>query len=109
MLAIGDVLTREDGRKFRLCGVQRTTGEWIAEPLDSFGPVITLTAGELAHAFGIGSSEAAAPDEHTQQNGWYALAAADRAARTAAPEPLPTPEEVFAAVAAPAPKSKRKR
>jgi hypothetical protein len=108
MIAVGEVLTREDGRKFKVVG--RANGDWIAEPLDAFGPPVALTPDELSAALGI--PDAAPPVQPDEQAGWEALATAHRRlteanSNGACPRGL-TPEDVFAA-AATQPKPTRRR
>lgn len=93
MIAVGDILIREDGHRFRLIGVHN--GDWVAEPLDAFGPPVNLTARELASGFGVDSTDPPAADT---QSGWRVLAdAAEDARRGEVPhEPQRLPEDVFA-------------
>lgn len=101
---VGDVLTRDDGTKWRLVGVQRTTGEWITEPAEDFGAPVTLSAADLTARFGGAVGPAEDPDD---QEGWNALA--ESYAAVAVAKPGPSPEQQFAAVAAAAKPKPRKR
>jgi hypothetical protein len=105
-MKIGDVLRRNDGTRWRLVGVQRTTGEWIAESADAFGSPVTLSAADLTDRFGGAVGPAEAPDD---QEGWNRLA--ESYATVAIAKPGPSPEQQFAAVAAaaePKPKARRR-
>lgn len=92
---VGAVLTRDDGTKWRLVGVQCTTGEWIAEPAEAFGAPVTLSAADLTARFGGAGGPAEEPDD---QEGWNALA--ESYATVAIARPGPSPEQQFATVAA---------
>ena len=97
MLEIGTILTRDDGERFRLSGVDG--GAWVAEPIE-FGSPIRVGAHELATTFAV--AEDTAPAEPDPQDGWTVLAAASRvaaaeAARLGGHQDAPTPEQVFAA------------
>ena len=91
---IGDSLTRDDGTKWRLVGVQN--GHWTATPADGFGGVIVLTADDLTTRFEGASGP---PELGDEQTGWKALA--DSYAKVANAQPGPSPEQQFAAVAKP--------
>lgn len=93
MIDVGDTITR-DGEAFRLVGISE--GEWVAEPLDDFGPPVRLTARDLA-AFGVEASDPSADGDPvaSETQGWRALSEAARVnSRRRVPRP-PTVEEIF--------------
>lgn len=111
-MQVGDVLTRDDGQTFRLVGVQRTTGEWIAEALDNFAAPVTLSARDLAVSFAV-EAPTEPPAAVEEQHGWNALADANTDAhmriRRGEIEQGPSPEDVFRALEPKPPAKRRKR
>ncbi len=103
---IGDELTRNDGAQFRLVGVQRQTGDWIAERIDTFEAAVVLSADALAADFAV-DGPASPPAPPPEQAGWESLSSANVAARLITRDE-PTPEDVFAAAPPPPPKPKAK-
>lgn len=101
MIGVGDEITRDDGTRFRLCGIS-SDGEWVAENLEEFSPPVTLSARDLASC-GVeaGESNPSNPSDPvaTETRGWQALAEAAEADRLREPQEAPTVEEFFAAVA----------
>jgi hypothetical protein len=91
---IGDILTRDDGTKWRLVGVQN--GCWTAAPADGFGGVIVLSADDLTTRF---EGAAGPPESGDEQTGWKALAERYAKVAIAVDQPGPSPEQRFAAVA----------
>ena len=105
-MKVGDTITRDDGATFRLVGVAE--GAWVAQPLDAHGPPVTLTGRDLAANFGATDSDPRT-DPDAEARGWEVLSDANaRAAHAlalhdgggAVAPAAPSPEDVFAAVAA---------
>jgi hypothetical protein len=110
VIAVGDVLTREDGSRVRLVGVSE--GEWVAEPADTFGAPVRLSARDLT---ACGVDDAAAPaeaDPYRDTSGWEALARASEATnervRRGDVDPGELAEDVFARANAEAAEVERK-
>jgi hypothetical protein len=74
MIAIGDTLTREDGKRYVLSGIDGD-GQWVGTPVDDFGPPETLPAQLLASSFGV--TDAIDAPKADEDEGWKLLAAAN--------------------------------
>jgi len=61
---IGDILSRPDGKRIRLAGV--LGGEFVAEPLDDFGPPFRVTAAELVGAYGVADPTTPSEDSYPE-------------------------------------------
>lgn len=93
MIGVGDEIAR-DGNRFRLTGISE--GNWVAEPIDGFGPPVTLSGRDLA-AFGVEASDPSdqADAGAAEAAGWNVLSEAHEANRLRDTPEAPTPEEIF--------------